>query len=84
MTTPDREKIGVFAVLTEIEIVEKIAFHEGGVAEGGELKISGISFGRREQVVFGFLGNMAIGDDKKSNWKEPEEMGNDKGKKGGD
>ncbi|KKS62905.1 MAG: hypothetical protein UV28_C0003G0003 [Candidatus Collierbacteria bacterium GW2011_GWE2_42_48] len=82
MTAPDGEEIGVFVVLAEVEVVEEISLHKGGVFESGKLEISGVGFGRREKIVFGLLGNSAIGDDKKSNGKEPEEVRNDEGKKG--
>lgn len=74
MTAPDGEKVGVFIVLTKIEITEKVASHESRVLEGGVLKISGVGLGRGEEVVFGFCGNVTVGENKKSNWEEPEKV----------
>ena len=53
MTAPDGEEIGVFVVLAEVEVVEEISLHKGGVFESGKLEISGVGFGRREKIVFG-------------------------------
>lgn len=86
MTAPNGEEIGVLAVLTEVEVVEKITLHQGSVFEGGKLKISGVGFGRGEKTDLGLLSHCAIGDDKKSNGKQPEKMGNNErgdGKNGG-
>lgn len=76
MAAPNREKIGVFVVLAEIEIVEKVSLHQGSVFEGGELKITSISFRGGEQVDLGLFWSVAVGEDKKSNRKKPEKMGN--------
>jgi len=77
VTAPDGEEIGVFVVLAKIQVIEEVAFHQSGVFEGGKLEISRVGFRRGKEIVFGLLGNLAIGNDKKGNGEKPEKVRND-------
>jgi len=63
--------------LAEVEVVEEVALQKSCVAEGGKLKISGIGLRRGEEVVFGLLGDVTIGENKKGDREKPEKVRDD-------